>query len=192
MPVQTPNKQEQILDAAAELFASKEFHEVRLEDIAARARVGKGTVYLYWASKDEVYLAVIRRGFAAVNERVERDLPGCGEDSWAQLAVIVDAVIDFAFSHPGVYRIMRAGPITPEDPELQRTRRALSDRIEACLRAGVRAGQMRDEDPRLTAQYVLSFVRGAMLYPPADLTRESLRGHMLGLLRRGLSSESAR
>ncbi|MDX2017732.1 MAG: TetR/AcrR family transcriptional regulator [Planctomycetota bacterium] len=190
--MQTPNKQDLILDAAAELFATKEFHEVRLEDVAARAHVGKGTLYLYWSSKEDVYLAVIRRGFAAVNERIDHDLGVCGPDCWAQIRVILDAVIDFAFRHPGVYRIMRSGPLTPEDPELQRTRRVLSERIEACLRSGVKGGQICDADPRLTAQYVLSFVRGAMLYPPPDLTREALSEHMFSLLRRGIGSEGRR
>lgn len=43
---------DRILDVAADLFANKPFHEVKLEDIAARARVGKGTLYLYWSSKE--------------------------------------------------------------------------------------------------------------------------------------------
>jgi AcrR family transcriptional regulator len=186
LPAQTPNRPDQILDAAADLFATREFHEVRLEDIAARAHVGKGTVYLYWKSKEEVYLALIRRGFAAVNARLDRDLPGCGPDCWSQLRTILDAVIDFSLSHPGVYRLMRGGTLTAEDPELQRTRSLLSDRIESCLRAGNAAGQIHDSDPRLTTQYLLSFVRGVMLYPPPDLTRESLRDHMFTLLRQGL------
>lgn len=192
MPAHTPNKPDQILDAAAELFASRQFHEVRLEDIAARARVGKGTVYTYWKSKDEVYLAMIRRGFAAVNARLDRDLPGCGTDCWSQIRIILQAVIDFAFSHPGVFRIMRSGSLTPEDPDLQHTRRLLTDRIEACLRAGVNAGQIRDTDPRLTTQYLLSFVRGAMLYPPHDLTRDSLLEHMFALLQRGIGTGDGR
>ncbi|MDX2131582.1 MAG: TetR/AcrR family transcriptional regulator [Planctomycetota bacterium] len=189
MTTQKPNKPDVILDAAASLFASKPFHEVRLEDIAATAHVGKGTLYLYWASKEEVYLAVIRRGFAAVNGRLDADLRACADDCWAQLEAIVGAIVEFAFAYPGVYRIMRSGAMTPEDPELQQTRRALTDRIEACLREGVRTGQVHDEHPALTTQYLLSFVRGVMLYPPAELTREMLVGHMMGLLRRGLRAE---
>ena len=81
MSSQSTNKADAILDAAADLFARRPFHEVRLEEIAANAKVGKGTVYLYWTSKEDVYLAVVRRGFAAVVKRVERELPICSDQA---------------------------------------------------------------------------------------------------------------
>lgn len=189
MSVRNPHRDSEILDAAAELFAQRPFHEVRLDDIATKARIGKGTVYLYWSSKEEVFLAVIRRGFAAVAEQIERELPGCGESAWAQIDVVVRATIDFAFSYPGVYRIMRGGSVTPEDPELQRIRRGLTDRIDQVLIRGVERGELNDPCPAMTTQYLLSFVRGVMLYPPPDLTPEKLRSHMMHLLKHGLSAE---
>lgn len=181
-----PKKPDRILAAAAELFAVRPFHEVRLEDIAARSRVGKGTVYLYWSSKEAVYLAVIRRGFAMVLQRLEDELPRC-MTTWQRLEAIVGAIVDFAFAHPGMYSVMRSGQLTPEDPELQRIRRHVAERIEQTIRQGVVAGDLEDADPALTTQYVLSFVRGAMLYPPAGMTAGSLKAHMVRLLRSGLS-----
>lgn len=189
MSARNPHRDSEILDAAAELFAQKPFHEVRLDDIAAKARVGKGTVYLYWSSKEEVYLAVIRRGFAAVAERLDRDLPAQAGSTWGSIDVIVSAIVEFAFNYPGVYRIMRSGAMTPEDPELQRIRRGLTERIEQVISAGVAAGDLDDSHPALTTQYLLSFVRGVMLYPPPDLTPRMLHDHMLRLLQRGLAAE---
>ena len=82
MTAHKPNRQDDILDAAADLFASRAFHEVRLDDIAARAHISKGTVYLYWSSKEEVYLAVIRRGFAAVLDRLFAESAVAPPSSW--------------------------------------------------------------------------------------------------------------
>lgn len=189
MSARRPHRDSEILDAAAELFAQRPFHEVRLEDIAAKARIGKGTVYLYWSSKEEVFLAVVRRGFAAVAERVERELPHCGPSAWAQIEVIVRAIVDFAFAFPGVYRIMRGGAVTPEDPELQRIRRGLTERIEQVIAHGVERGELNDPCPAMTTQYLLSFVRGVMLYPPPDLTADMLRSHMMHVLHRGIGAE---
>lgn len=182
-----PDKQARILDAAAELFTTRPFHEVRLDDIAAQAQVGKGTVYLYWSSKEDVYLAIIRRGFAAVLEQLDRELPS-SKTPWNLLESIASGLVDFAFDHPGVYQIMRSGSLTPEDPELQRLRRALADRIEATIRAGVAAKTMSDPAPALTTQYVLSFIRGAMLYPPPNLTSDALKEHLMRFLRHGLGA----
>lgn len=50
----------ELADAALELFAEKGFAATRLEDVAARAGVSKGTLYLYFDSKEELFKAVIQ------------------------------------------------------------------------------------------------------------------------------------
>jgi AcrR family transcriptional regulator len=50
----------ELLDAALDVFFEKGFAAARLEDIAARAGVSKGTVYLYFTSKEDVFDALIR------------------------------------------------------------------------------------------------------------------------------------
>lgn len=50
----------EILEAALEVFAEKGFAAARMEDIAKRAGVTKGTIYLYFASKEEVFKALAR------------------------------------------------------------------------------------------------------------------------------------
>lgn len=175
-----------ILDVAADLFARRPFHEVKLDDIAAGARVGKGTLYLYWSSKEQVYLAIIRRGFARVLARVDDELATHRGGSRQKLEAIVTALIDFAFGHPEVYRIMRSGALTPEDPDLQRVRAELVTRIVRVLKQGRSSGEFDDPCPALTAQYILSFVRGALLYPPPGLTKRSLKRHILRVLYRGI------
>lgn len=179
------NKSDEILDAASELFASRPFHEVRLEDIASLARVGKGTVYLYWSSKEEVYLAIVRRGFTRVLEQIDEQLPGEG-GAWEKIHAVIRGLVDFAYKHPGVYRVMRSGMLTPDDPELQRVRAALADRITSVIQRGVAVGELADPYPALTTQFILSFARGAALYPPEGMTQEVLGAHLLGVLKRGI------
>src|SRR6266550_6654530 len=50
----------ELLDAALDVFFEKGFAAARLEDIAARAGVSKGTVYLYFSSKEDVFDALVR------------------------------------------------------------------------------------------------------------------------------------
>lgn len=56
---------QEILDAALAAFAEKGFNAARMEDIAARAGVSKGTVYLYFESKQDMFRALVREGMAA-------------------------------------------------------------------------------------------------------------------------------
>jgi len=53
-------KREIILMSAAELFAKNGFHETNITDIAHSAGIGKGTVYEYFSSKDELYIEVVK------------------------------------------------------------------------------------------------------------------------------------
>lgn len=52
---------DRILDAAAELLAAHGYRKVTIDEVAERAQVGKGTVYLHWRSRDALLLAVLTR-----------------------------------------------------------------------------------------------------------------------------------
>src|SRR5215510_13473789 len=51
---------QEIVKAALSVFAEKGFAAARMEDIAQRARVSKGTIYLYFESKEAVFRALVR------------------------------------------------------------------------------------------------------------------------------------
>jgi AcrR family transcriptional regulator len=61
----------QILDAALAEFAERGLAAARLEDIAKRAGVSKGTIYLYFDNKDELFRGVVRANVIAFIERGE-------------------------------------------------------------------------------------------------------------------------
>jgi AcrR family transcriptional regulator len=54
----------ELLEAALELFVEKGFAATRAEEVAARAGVSKGTLFLYFASKDELFKAVVRENIS--------------------------------------------------------------------------------------------------------------------------------
>jgi AcrR family transcriptional regulator len=65
--------------AALELFVEKGYAATRLDEIAARAGVSKGTLYLYFESKEELFKAVIREGLLpllAEGEELVASMPG--------------------------------------------------------------------------------------------------------------------
>src|SRR5512134_1564853 len=63
-----------ILSRAAEVFSERPFHEVLTDEISARLRMGKGTLYRYFASKEELYFATIVEGLQGMNEAVDETL----------------------------------------------------------------------------------------------------------------------
>ena len=73
----------ELLEAALSLFVEKGFAATRLEDVAARAGVSKGTLYLYYENKDALFKAVIQEGIIPViaeNEAIAARHSGCSFD----------------------------------------------------------------------------------------------------------------
>lgn len=54
----------EIVEAALQVFAAKGFAAARLDDIAARAGVSKGAIYLYFATKEDIFRAVVEQAIA--------------------------------------------------------------------------------------------------------------------------------
>lgn len=65
----------ELLDAALELFVEKGFAATRAEEVAQRAGVSKGTLFLYFGSKEELFKAVVRENmvgqFASWQEKID-------------------------------------------------------------------------------------------------------------------------
>lgn len=68
---------ERILDAAADLLQRWGYKRLTMDDVAAAARIGKGTIYLHWKTREALFQAVLNREISALvdslREAVERD-----------------------------------------------------------------------------------------------------------------------
>ena len=81
------DRPDEIVAAALEIFAEKGFAAARLDDIAARAGVSKGALYLYFPTKQDIFRAVVEQGvaptaitatkYAADGTTITRQRPAC-------------------------------------------------------------------------------------------------------------------
>src|SRR5437773_2112800 len=106
----TPLQSDKMLDAAARLFGTQRFHEVRMEDIAAEAGVGKGTLYRYFSDKDELYLALLKRSsgqfVGRLQEAVER-----AAGARARLEALVAAILGFFDGQPHLLDLIQRAEV---------------------------------------------------------------------------------
>jgi AcrR family transcriptional regulator len=65
-------RRQQLLDAAIKAFARKGYLETSIDDIISEADVARGTFYLYFPGKKEIFLAIIDRYFELVSDLVHR------------------------------------------------------------------------------------------------------------------------
>src|SRR5215471_21409135 len=72
---------QQTIDAALAIFGERGLANARLEDIAKRAGLSKGTIYLYFPNKEELFREVIRNTVISQIERAERELDDAAQQS---------------------------------------------------------------------------------------------------------------
>ena len=70
----TERKHDAILDAARAVFSREGYAASSVDDVAAEAGIGKGTVYLYFKSKEELYLAALARDFRALTAKARHEM----------------------------------------------------------------------------------------------------------------------
>lgn len=81
VPLRERQRQERerlILRAAEELFAERGYHDTSMDDIAARVGIAKGTVYLHFASKEDLTLALIEHSVRRFAQELETILASDG------------------------------------------------------------------------------------------------------------------
>lgn len=208
--VQRPDekKRDAIAAAAARLFATRPFHKVRLDDIAAAARIGKGTLYVYFDNKEDLYFSLIYDGFAALVDRLKEQvrgaaMPAAKASAAEGLRRIVGELVAFAFQHPYFYELTRAvgtAPLARAGKARGRgigrdwdgKRQELQDLIERTIRRGVRAGELDDPFPELTAGCIPGMVRSVMLFGPKEAGQAEVTANLVRLLERGIGRQRGR
>ncbi len=168
-----------IVRCAAEVFSQREFHEVLTDDIAQRLGIGKGTIYRYFRSKEELYLAAIGEGLnglhAAVTAVLQQDAP------WeTTIEAVVRTMINYFWHQRDFFVLMhRFEPKLKarERADWQKRRTEVVTMIRRVLeRAALRGEISRSSARRLSVEVLLSMIRGVCLYRaesdrPDELTR---------------------
>jgi len=163
----TAERRRAILEAARTVFAHQGYASTVVEDIARQAEIAKGTLYLYFPSKEQIYLAALLEDVQRLDDET-RAAMGAG-DTWRdKLRAYIEVRLRYFDEHQDFVRIyltefrsmcMRRKPL---HAELYR----VSDQGEAQLAqmfaAAAARGEIREIDPELAAATVTELTRGLM------------------------------
>jgi AcrR family transcriptional regulator len=154
-------RSQDILSAALELFAEKGFAATRLDDIAARAGVSKGTVYLYFSNKEDLFRAVIHEGILPILDQGEMLVAAYPGNSSALLREVLHSWWRLIGSTPlaGVPKLMiceaRNFPDTARyyhDHVILRGRRL----VAGVLERGMALGEFRPMDIEMAIDLIIA------------------------------------
>jgi AcrR family transcriptional regulator len=147
----------QILDAALDVFAAHGLGAARLEDIAKRAGLSKGTIYLYFPNKEALFREVIRQTVVSQIESGERDFELATTSATASLERHMRRHWQFIRSpkFAPIFRLIHAE--LSQHPDLARF---YADEVvtrghrllAAIIRRGIDQGEFRDVDPLVAAR----------------------------------------
>ncbi|MEV1069413.1 TetR/AcrR family transcriptional regulator [Streptomyces sp. NPDC050263] len=172
-----------IYEAALALVAEAGYRRTTIEGIAARAGVGKQTIYRWWGSKADVLL----EAFLDLSEQAARDagetdrepyvIPDTGDlatDIKAVLRATVDQLTDPRFEAPS--RALAAEGVVDEQVGRHFTAKLMEPSIQLYvdrLRAAQEAGQVRaDLDPRIALEFFISPLAQRWLQYTGPITYE--------------------
>lgn len=91
-----------IIDAAEEVFFREGIENASMEQVAKQAELSKGTLYLYFKSKNELYRAIIMRAFISLKRKI-KDFIKKKENGFENVKTISKAYIEFASEHLGYF-----------------------------------------------------------------------------------------
>lgn len=180
-----------LLEAAERVFGEKGYHEASVTDITREAEVANGTFYVYFPSKADLFVELVRtRGheMRALLHEATKDLEKRADIERAGLR----AWLRWVQQHPSIYRIVRNGEFV--DTEVfQEWYRRLGAAYSRGLRRAIDAGEIVDADPDVLAYCLMAIgdfvgMRWVLWEDGRDVSDDVFEA-VMGFMLRGLGAE---
>jgi AcrR family transcriptional regulator len=145
-------RRQEILDAALAVFAEKGFYGARMNDIARRAAISQGTVYLYFESKEEIFKSLVQESLSPrilQLAQMAREFEGPTSEL---IRLIIRSLVMFLHRNNGAVLPKLMIAESGNFPELARFyRKEVTDRMlavfEGIVRRGIERGEFRGINP---------------------------------------------
>jgi AcrR family transcriptional regulator len=171
-------RKSELLNAARAVFGKKGFHDASIEEIAEMAEVAKGTVYLYYKSKNDLYLEALRFGIESLVKelRARADNPGSCLET---LRVLTHTKIVFFEENRDFFRIYYSelGKLPAHPAGLTLVRDLYTEQAEVfqrVLREGIKRREVRNLDIEKTAFAIADLTRGIAMQRLLGMSRTRL------------------
>lgn len=144
---------EKLLLAAEAEFGAKGFHAVAINDITRTAGVALGTFYVYFESKEEIFRALVAYMSDLTRTWVGERVAGATDRISAE-RMGLEAYIDFARKHKGIYRIISEAEFVAHDAYVKHYQR-FADAYRDNLSSAAGKGEIREGDFEIWAWAIM-------------------------------------
>jgi len=196
-------RRKMILDCAAAVFKQKGFAESTIGDIAEKAQIAKGTIYLYFKSKADLYFNLTQPAIENLSRRLKKIAADKSTPPESRVRSLIDAVYDFyALDRDAYYLITnyRSADYQSLFPKerlkvLERIMRSNLKQMELVIEEGIRKGLFTDMDPYSGAVIfwssfigIVKFQENRMMPGKKDYRKETL-GQFVDSMLKGLKKK---
>ncbi|MCF6459694.1 hypothetical protein C3E88_01370 [Clostridium sp. Cult3] len=155
------NRRESILDAATDVFSKYGFFGAKMEDIAKRAGIGKGTIYGYFDSKEALFYEMIKHGIEEYEKGLDRalDVDGTLEDKLYALCMFHGKYLSRYIDISQI--IMTEKEVLSKELtwEIVDEKVQLFNRIRKAVEESIRRKELRqDIDPQLATTIIIGSI----------------------------------
>jgi AcrR family transcriptional regulator len=181
-------RREQILKIASELFSEKSYHDVTVDEIAGAAGVAKGTIYLYFPSKERLYLEILEDSFEAIESHLEKEIAK-RDPAPVKLKMVLRLIFEFYQMNLDVLRILSRDETHLIREHFEFTEHWRLRRIklyEKILEKGQREGSFRPLNTRLTALIIFGLVRSVMFFYETDESAKEIAEDVFSVISEGI------
>lgn len=158
-------RREEILDAAARLFARHGYPNTDVDSVAEELGVGKGTVYRYFPSKTELFLAAVGRGMTRLDNRIHANVAGVA-DPLDKIERAIHTYLAYFDEHPELVELFiqeRAEFKDRGTPVYFEHRKASIGPWQEMFRGLIAAGRVRDLDLNATGDILNGLLYGTII-----------------------------
>lgn len=182
-----------ILECASEIFSERDFHEVLTEDIADRLGIGKGTMYRYFRSKEDLYLATISSGLdglhVAVKAGLEQDAPVA-----TTIETLVRTMVTYFWRQRDFFVLLHRleAKLKPtERAHWQSQRDEVVRMVRRVIDRAAARGEIRRTSSRLAVEALFGMIRGVSVYRADSDRPEDLIRHITQMFLSGIGAQPA-
>ncbi len=184
--LRTQTKELAILNAASRVFAARPFHEVLIDSIASDAGIGKGTIYRYFETKEDLYFATVLHvveGLAAELETAVRAQPSAAKKLEAIATLILGRFWERRYLLPFFQRDERFPAL---EVELIKRREPILRVVQETILTGIERREFRGIDARIGADLFLGMVRSMNLFHTSSDQLEDLVTQVINVFVNGI------
>lgn len=156
-------RRQDILDAAKKVFADDGFDNANLDDIAARCELSKGSIYYYFASKEDLFLSVLEEGFEEFSSELDKAIQA--KNPRESIERITEYIVNYFTEDYDRFRVVfrermkgLSGSSSVYTKHFNEKSKEIERKLSEVFQRGIDAGEIKNYDPSTLVNVLLGMI----------------------------------